>query len=413
MTWFNTGHSKEGTMRSRRDYIVTKDEVHGEANYWLSSALKLEYEGTKCTASTLYQVLLIAAARVVSIFAACRDLADAPTDQTIRNALAESLPGITELERRLNLALVTQLSKALRRKARMIAIDLTLIPYHGKPLEDEKEIYRSSPKSGTTHFHAYASAVVVHKGHRYTLALVHVEHGEAMKDVVQRLLRIVRRRDVKIKCLLLDKGFFSVEVISYLKRAGHGFLIPAVPRGRKPKGRKQATGLRAIQKKNNGYYRHRLQGKIDGKDHSTQVTICVASKSYTHKKSGKRRRKKLMYAVWKVRRSPREIRETYRKRFGIETSYRQLNEARIRTCTRDPRLRLLFVGIALVLRNVWVWLHFKLAKGKWNEQPQLFLELLRFREMLLWITQVVQRLLHADQKPGIDLETYKRLTTRR
>jgi len=36
------------------------------------------------------------------------------------------------------------------------------------------------------------------------------------------------------------------------------------------------------------------------------------------------------------------------------------------------------------------------------------LELLRFKEMLLWITQVVQRLLHADQKPGIDLQTYQR-----
>ena len=49
------------------------------------------------------------------------------------------------------------------------------------------------PKSGTTHFHAYATAVVVHKGHRYTLALTRVEHGETMKEVVQRLLAIVRR----------------------------------------------------------------------------------------------------------------------------------------------------------------------------------------------------------------------------
>jgi putative transposase len=399
-------------MRSRPDYIVTKDEVHGYASYWLSSALKLEYEGSKCTASTLYQVLLIAAARVVSIFAVCRDLAAAPTDQTIRNALDESLPEIRELERRLNLALCTQLPKALRRKARMIAIDLTLIPYHGQPLVNEKEIYRSSPKSGTTHFHAYASAVVVHKGHRYTLALTHVEHGEAMKDVVQRLLQMVRRRDVKIKFLLLDKGFFSVEVISYLKRAGHGFIIPAVPRGRKPKDRKKATGLRALLKKNHGYYRHTLTSG-DGEKRTTQLSICVASKSYTDKKSGKRRRKKLLYAVWKVRLTPRKIRETYRKRFGIETSYRQMNEARIRTCTRDPAQRLLFVGIALVLRNVWVWLHFKLAKGKWSKEPTLCLELLRFKEMLLWITQVVQRLLHADQKPGIDLQTYQRFMANR
>lgn len=396
-------------MRSCLDYIVTKDEVHGYASYWLSSALKLEYEGTKCTASTLYQVLLIAAARVVSIFAVCRDLADAPCDQTIRNALGDALPDITELERRLNLSLATELPKALLRKRRRIAIDLTLIPYHGQPLVDSKEVYRGAPKSGTTHFHAYATAAVVHKGHRYTLALARVEHGEKMTAVVKRLLAIVRRRGVRVRFLLLDKGFFSVEVVSYLKRAGLGFIIPAMVRGRKPKGRKKATGLRAIRKKKNGYYRHRLQGEVDGKQRSTEVTICVASKRYTHKKTGRRRTKKLMYAVWKVRRTPQDIREAYRKRFGIETSYRQMNEARIKTCTRDPALRLLFVGIALVLRNVWVWLHFKLAKGKWSEEPQLFLELLRFREMLLWIGQVVGRLLGADKKQGIEREAYQRL----
>jgi hypothetical protein len=397
-------------MRSRQDYIVTKDEVYGYANEWLGPALRLEYEGTKCTASILLQVLLIAAARVVSVFAACRDLADAPSDQTIRNALAASLPGVPELERRLNRALASKLPKALQRKSRIVAIDLTLIPYHGQPAYDEKEIYRSQAKSGTTHFHAYATAVVVHKGHRYTLALTRVSYGEPMKDVVQRLLRIVRRRGVKIRFLLLDKGFFSVAVISYLKRAGHGFILPAVPRGRKPKGPQPATGLRALLKRNHGYYPHTLHSNIGGKRRSSDITICVASKGYTEKKTGKRRRKKLLYAVWKVRRTPREIRETYRKRFGIETSYRQMNEARIKTCTRDPGQRLLFVGIALVLRNVWVWLHFKLAKGKWSDEPQLFLELLRFQEMLLWITQVVGRLLRADHHQGIDLKTYERVT---
>jgi hypothetical protein len=324
--------------------------------------------------------------------------------------LAATLPEIAELERRLNRSLATNLPKALRSKSRKIAIDLTLIPYHGQPLHDKKEIYRSAPKSGTTHFHAYATAAVVHKGHRYTLALTRVEYGEKMKPIVQRLLAIVRRQRVKVRFLLLDKGFFSVEVISYLKRTGVGFIIPAMARGRKPKGRQKATGLRDLKKKPNGYYRHTLTGKVQGNPRSTHVTICVASKSYTHKKTGKRRSKKLLFVVWKVRLTPQAIRETYRTRFGIETSYRQMNEARIKTCTRDPRLRLLFVGIALVLRNVWVWLHFKLAKGKWSNEPQVFLELLRFREMLLWITEVIGPLLGAGRKQGIDLETYQRLT---
>jgi hypothetical protein len=299
-------------MRSRQQYIITKSEVHGYANFWLEKSLRLEYEGTKCTASTLLQVLLIAASRTVSIFAACRDLADSPCDQTIRNALDAALPGITELERRLNRSLATELPKALFRKSRKIAIDLTLIPYHGQPYQDEKEIYRSQPKSGTSHFHAYATAAVVHKGHRYTLALTRVEYGEKMQAVVQRLLAIVRRRQVKIRFLLLDKGFFSVEVISYLKRTKVGFIIPAMVRGRKPKGHKKATGLRAIRKKKNGYYKHTLTGKVGEQQRNTRVTICVASKYYTDKKEGKRRRKKLLYVIWKVRVTPREIRETYR-----------------------------------------------------------------------------------------------------
>ena len=400
-------------MRSRKNYIITKQEVHGYAEHWLGTALRLEYEGTKCTTSVIFQVLLIAASRVVSLYAACRDLADAPTDQAIRYALEATLPEIVELEKRLNSSLVTQLPKSLYRKSRMVAIDLTLIPYHGQPAVDKKEIYRSKAKNGTTHFHAYATAVLLHKGYRYSVALTRVERGEAMKDVVQRLLKRVRALGIKVRLLLLDKGFYTVEVITYLKRAGERFIIPVVLRGRKPKRGKPLIGVRALMKKKNGYYKQTLTGKRgENKKATTQVTICVATKDYIREKTGKRGRKKLLYALWKIRLTWREIRDLYRKRFGIETTYRQMNEARIKTNTRDLALRLLFVGIALVLRNVWVWIHFRFAKNKHSDEPQLFLELLRFKEMLLWITQVVQQLLGADQTKGLDRETYERLTAR-
>jgi putative transposase len=312
----------------------------------------------------------------------------------------------------LNQALVTNVPKALKSKSRVVAMDLTLLPYYGQSHCDEKEIYRSKSKNGTSSFHAYATAVVIHKGFRYTLALTRVEAGEVMKDVVQRLLRSVRNRGVKVRYLLLDKGFFSVSVMSYLKRARAAFIIPAIIRGR-ASSKRPPTGLRALQKKKNGFYRQRLEGKSahdKEKKITTEVTICISSKDYVEKKTNKKRRKKLLFALWKIRRTPKEIREIYRKRFGIETSYRQMNEARIKTCTRDPRERLLFVGIALVLRNVWVWLHFRFAKRKHSAEPQLFHALLRFKEMLLWITQVVQRILGADKTKGLDLETFRRLT---
>ncbi|MBI3965245.1 MAG: hypothetical protein HY329_06390 [Chloroflexi bacterium] len=47
----------------------------------------------------------------------------------------------------------------------------------------------------------------------------------------------------------------------------------------------------------------------------------------------------------------------YRQRFGIEASYRQDNQVRARTSSRDPRLRLLLMGLAVLLTNLWVYLH--------------------------------------------------------
>ena len=45
-----------------------------------------------------------------------------------------------------------------------MAADLVLIPYHGQPQHDPDEIYRSEAKSGTSHFHAYATLYVIRNG---------------------------------------------------------------------------------------------------------------------------------------------------------------------------------------------------------------------------------------------------------
>jgi len=57
-------------MRSRTNYIITKEEIYRYSENWLSTALRLDYEGRKCTTSVLFRILLIAAGRMVSVFAA-------------------------------------------------------------------------------------------------------------------------------------------------------------------------------------------------------------------------------------------------------------------------------------------------------------------------------------------------------
>ena len=65
---------------------ITAVEVSGHAKQWIEPPLKLQDAGPKCTASVVLGLVVIAASKLSSIFAACRDLAIAPSDQAIRNA---------------------------------------------------------------------------------------------------------------------------------------------------------------------------------------------------------------------------------------------------------------------------------------------------------------------------------------
>ena len=65
----------------------------------------------------------------------------------------------------------------------------------------------------------------------------------------------------------------------------------------------------------------------------------------------------LPYAViGECKREVLEISNEYEHRFGIESSYRLMNQARARTSSSDSSFRLLLVGIAFTLVNIWVHL---------------------------------------------------------
>ena len=116
------------------------------------------------------------------------------------------------------------------------------------------------------------------------------------------------------------------------------------------------------------------------------VRVCVTYKSYRHHRHGKRCQKKLVFAAWRVHGQPTLVREWYRKRFAIEASYRQLGQARIRTSTRDPLLRLYYVGVALLLRNVWEWLR-SLVPDQRASKRFLFRRMLQ--AIARWINQSI------------------------
>lgn len=377
----------------RCQYTLTPKDVQLHASYVCQKHLKLQDHGPKCTASVLLAVLFYAAARITSIAAACKALVQAPSNQAVGAALLATLPDTTELERRINRALAANLPKALRRRRQALAIDLVLVPYHGQPLEDPNEIYRAQPKSGTSHFHAYATAYVIRKGCRFTVALTAVRRGEALDEVLWRLLRQATQAGMPPRYLLLDRGFYSVDVIRYLQAARYPFLMPVVSRGRKADHPNGPSGTRVFATwKRSGWGAYTL---TNARQRTATVSICVKCRNYRGqwRRHG---RQALVYAFWGLEPSSYQwVHETYRLRFGIESSYRQLHQARIRTCTRSPLLRLLYVAVALLLRNVWVWLHREvLARGR--RGGRIDLNQMVFRKMLVWLQHVIEEQLGVD-----------------
>jgi Transposase DDE domain len=374
----------------RPQYTITSRAVHDHAAQLCQRHLRLQDHGSKCTAHTLLTLLFYAAARLASLAAVCAALSKAPSDTAVRTALLATLPALHELQRRLNRALQGDLPRALRRRRQPLAIDLTLLPYHGEPLADPREVYRSKAKEGTSHFHAYATAYLIRKGQRFTVALAYVHQGDDLAAVVQGLLRQAAKAGVRPRYLLLDRGFYQVSVLRYLQAARCPFLMPAPAKGRKADHPKGPSGTRVFHLwKRGGWSRYTLTG---GGRQAT-VQICVKCRNYRGERK-RHGRQALVYAFWGLAPSSYQwVYATYRKRFGIETTYRQLREARIRTCTRDPLLRLLYVGIALLLRNVWVWLHWAVLSHPRRGGRRLDLNRLPFRVMLSWLQQLTEALL--------------------
>ena len=365
-------------------YTLTPAAVRAHAQTLCQKHLRLRDHGPKCTAGMLWTVLLYAAARISSLAATCAALRDAPSDTAVHDALLATLPTTAELQRRVNRALQGDLPRALRRRRQPLAIDLHLVPYHGLPLQAEHEVYRSQAKSGTCSFHAYATCYVIRQGLRFTVALTWVQRGEALADVVRRLLAQAAKAGVRPRYLLLDRGFCSVAVLRYLQASRRPYLMPLPLRGRKLDHPKGPSGARVFATwERSGWSRYTL---TDAHKRKATVQVCVKCRNRRGER-GKHGREALVYAYGGGLRpgSYRWVKETYRSRFAIETTYRQLGQARIRTSTRDPLLRLLYVAVALLLRNVWVWLHWQVLAERRGSGRRVDTNRLTFRAMLLWL----------------------------
>jgi putative transposase len=360
--------------------VVTDAATLEEVMDVLEEHVPIQMEGD-FQPETLFEILIHAASNAQSIEQTCKTLEDTPTSNDVRYHL-NKLDNLEELEEQLNQALRSRVPGRLQNRHQKLVIDLNLIPYYGTPSQEEKPyIIRSQAKDGTSSFYAYATVYVISRGKRVTLALHAVRREETLVCLITRLLDQVAKLHISIKRLYLDRGFYCVPVIRWLLACDIPLEMPVIVRG------KQGGTRALVQRKRTYKTSYTMHSQLYG---SVTFHVWVVG-TYEMGRYGKHGLKYLAFVVHKVSLRIRALPGDYRKRFGIESSYRLKNLCRIRTTTKNPVTRLLYVGIAFLLVNLWVFIIWTYVSRPRKGGRQLFQALFPLRTMLQFLRQAVER----------------------
>jgi hypothetical protein len=357
---------------------------------WLAAALHWGTAHTPVAPERLLQLLVRAAAELRSLSAIVRETAAVPCYETVRASLAAVLPADPQaLLPATTRALQARVPRGLRRRPRWAAIDLHARPYYGDPRT--RGVFRGQPKAGTKYFFAYATLLVLRRGHTYTLGLTPVVNGEEQTAVLARLLGQVAQAGLRLRGVLLDRGFYAATTLGWLQERRLAFIVPMIRRGHRARQAADCTGTeRFFVRGRRGWDRYTwvARPRRGGRKQpavAVTVDVCIAPRPPSHRRGPRRCRAPLVYACHRVRGTPAAVTVRYRRRFRIETSYRQLGQALAMTCSKNPVYRLLLVAIALVLRNLWVWLQGPCLGGTGPDDGRRRRGRLPFRRLTAWL----------------------------
>jgi len=233
-------------------------------------------------------------------------------------------------------------------KAYTLAIDETDDPYYGNDKKTNEYVVGGKTKKSTNTFYRYIAVVIATDIEKFTLGILPVPKKMKKVEFIRRLINIVLSYKIRIKNVMLDRGFYSGDVVDFLQQNKIPFIIPM-----KVHSKKNREILESLKKSDKWTVPMKTSdNRIITVNAGAVVKFATDANTKRHKMSpdGKIRLPYIFGAdsmgIWKIH-------NEYVHRFMIETTFKMRNQVKPFTCTRNPAIRYLFALISIVLLNVW------------------------------------------------------------
>jgi len=229
----------------------------------------------------------------------------------------------------------------LRNRHVALAFDITNEPYYGKI--GGLWIHAEQPLRGCTGCFKFLTMSAVNRDNKLILGSLPVPRGANIVSLILELLQQAKTF-VYPEMLLFDRGFDNLELIASLQEAKVKYQIL---------WRKQAWATKILKKMKRGEVKEVTKFRKYSKNKSTyKVKVrYVFIKQYRRFTKGKAYN--WIFATNTRQKSKHFYVDKYRKRWGIETIFRVLDNIQIKTTTKKETIRYFINMFCCLVYNLW------------------------------------------------------------
>ena len=180
-------------------------------------------------------------------------------------------------------------------------------------------------KDGSSYAYQYLTASILVDGRRLTVVLTPIKSREHMLAYIEDALNRMRNMGIRVRHLLFDAGFTSLALPRHLQEHGYTYVMR--------------------------FSSNEITKRIDLKDGEEALYPCDDPFRLVRADDLKAGKSYLFATNMTCR--PKTVLRRYKKRWGIETSYREHNVFLAKTTSKDYRVRLLYYAVAVCIYNAW------------------------------------------------------------